>query len=138
MTMPHFDQLLRVATAQAQPQQLLFVFAAATLPDDATPEQRRHFEAGEGGALEPVACVDKAPGDLPGFQALADEARDRCPAWQAVFISTLSGQNGKPPSAERIDAALDKMVEHLRAGELAPYMALDPLGEPLLFSRRGA
>jgi hypothetical protein len=133
MTMPHFDQLLRAATAQAQPQQLLFVFAAATLPDDATAEQRQRFEAGQGGALEPVACVDKAPGDLRSFQALADEARTSCPAWQAVFISTLSGQNGKPPSAERIDAALDTMVDHLRAGELEPYMALDPLGEPLLF-----
>jgi len=33
---PVFDQLLRAAAADSQPQRLLFVFAAADLPDDAT------------------------------------------------------------------------------------------------------
>lgn len=135
MTFPsHFEQLLEAATAQPQPQQLLFVFAAAQLPDDATPEQREGFKAGEGGALEPLACVDRTPGELESFEALVEEARSACPAWQVVFISSLSGQDGKPPSTGRVDAALGKMVEGLRAGLLEPYMALDPRGEPLLFS----
>jgi hypothetical protein len=130
----HFDQLLLAAAAQPQPQQLLFVFASARLPDDATAEQRERFEAGQGGALEPLACVDKMPGELSTFEALVDESRTACPAWQVVFISTLSGQDGQPPSTGRIDAALAKMVEGLRAGALQPYMALDPQGAPLLFS----
>lgn len=133
-SLSHFDQLLQAAAAQSQPQQLLFVFAAARLPDDATPEQRLRFEAGQGGTLEPLACVDKTPAELSRFDALVEEARTACPAWQVVFISTLSGQDDQPPSTARIDAALGKMVEGLRAGALAPYMALDPLGEPLLFS----
>ncbi|RYF38007.1 MAG: ribonucleotide reductase subunit alpha [Comamonadaceae bacterium] len=135
MTSPsHFAQLLQAATLQPQPQQLLFVFAAAQLPDDATPEQRARFEAGEGGALEPLACVDRTPGELGSFEALVEEARGACPAWQVVFISTLSGQDGQPPSHGRVDAALGKMVDGLRAGVLAPYMALDPMGAPVLFS----
>lgn len=132
--MTHFEQLLNAAKSQAQPQQLLFLFAAAQLPSDATPEQRVRFEAGQGGELEPLACVDKTPDELSSFEALVEEARSACPTWQVVFVSTLSGHDHQPPSSERIDAALGKMVEGLRAGALAPYMALDPRGEPLLFS----
>ncbi len=133
-TLSHFDQLLQAAAAQPQPQQLLFVFAAARLPDDATAAQRARFEAGQGGALEPLACVDKMPHELGSFQALVEEARAACPPWHVVFISTLAGQDGQPPTASRVDAALARMVEGLRAGDLAGYMALDPQGEPLVFS----
>ncbi|MBP6405092.1 MAG: ribonucleotide reductase subunit alpha [Proteobacteria bacterium] len=133
-TLSHFDQLLQAAAAQSQPQQLLFVFAAARLPDDATPAQRAGFDAGQGGVLEPLACVDKTPDELQSFQALVEEARSACPPWQVVFIATLAGQDGQPPAASRVDAALARMVEGLRAGDLAPYMALDPQGEPLVFS----
>lgn len=130
----HFSQLLQAAMAQPQPQQVLFVFAAARLPDDATPEQRARFEAGQGGTLEPLACVDKTCTELTSFEALVEEARTACPDWQVVFISTLSGQDGQPPAAGRVDAALGKMVEGVHAGVLAPYMALNPHGEPLVFS----
>ena len=41
---------------------LLFVFAGAELPDDATPEQRQRFAEGAGGALVPLMCVDKVAG----------------------------------------------------------------------------
>ncbi|MBP6765871.1 MAG: ribonucleotide reductase subunit alpha [Rubrivivax sp.] len=133
-TLSHFSQLLQAAMAQPQPQQVLFVFAAARLPDDATAEQRARFEAGQGGTLEPLACVDKTCTELSSFEALVDEARTACPAWQVVFISTLSGQDGQPPATARVDAALGKMVEGVQAGVLAPYMALDPNGEPLVFS----
>ena len=130
----HFDQLLLAATAQPQPQQLLFVFASAQLPDDATPEQRERFNAGQGGTLEPQACVDKMPGELHSFADLVLEASTACPTWQVVFIPTLSGQDGQPPTTGRIDAALGKMVEGVRAGAIQPYMALDTQGEPLLFT----
>lgn len=133
-SLPHFEQLLLAAAAQPQPQQLLFVFAAAELPDDATPEQRARFEAGQGGALAPLACVDKTPAELGSFEALVEEARSACPAWQVVFVSALSGQDGQPPTSGRVDAALGKMVEGLRAGILDPYLALDPQGAPISFS----
>lgn len=133
-TLSHFDQLLLAAAAQREPQQLLFMFAAAELPDDATPEQRERFEAGQGGALEPLACVDKTPAELSSFQALVEEARGACPAWQVVFVSTLSGLDGQPPSSARIDAALGKMAEGLRSGALDGYLALDPQGGPMSFS----
>ena len=101
MTSPtHFEQLLQAAAAQPEPQRLLFVFAAAELPDDASPAQRERFAAGQGGALVPLACVDKDPADLTDFEALVAESRQASPPWQAVFIAGLAGENGRPPSAQ--------------------------------------
>ena len=91
MDISNFDDLLMAARAQPEPQRLLFVFAGAELPDDATPEQRAHFEQGEGGALVPVMCVDKAIGDLTSFPALVDESREMGQSWQIVFAAALSG-----------------------------------------------
>ena len=135
MTSPtHFEQLLQAAAAQPEPQRLLFVFAAAELPDDATPAQRERFAAGQGGALVPLACVDKDPADLTRFEALVAESRQASPPWQAVFIAGLPGEQGRPPSAQRIDGALQAMVDNVRQGRFAGYLALDPEGEPLTFS----
>ena len=45
MNITRFDDLLRSAREQSEPQRLLFVFTSAGVPDDATPEPRAHFEA---------------------------------------------------------------------------------------------
>lgn len=135
MTSPtYFEQLLEAAAAQPEPQRLLFVFAAAELPDDATPAQRERFAAGQGGALVPLACVDKAPSELTTFEALVAESREASPPWQAVFIAGLPGQGGRPPTSQAIDAALESMVDGVRQGRFSGYLVLGPAGEPLTFS----
>jgi len=134
MTMnSHFDQLLQAATAQAEPQQLLFVFAAADLPDDATPEQRERFEEGRGGSLTPLMCVDKSPSELSNFEALLAESREVGPPWQVMFIAGLGGSRGQPPGDEQIQQALQGMVERVRGGMVDGLMALDMNGAPLNF-----
>jgi hypothetical protein len=135
MTSPSpFDQLLMAAAAQPEPQRLLFVFTGAELPEDASPAQRARFDAGQGGALAPLACVDKELHELSTFEALVAEARQATPAWKVVFIAGLSGEAGQPPSNERVDSALGRMVEGVRTGRLHDYLALDPQGEPVIFS----
>ncbi|HQS32831.1 MAG TPA: ribonucleotide reductase subunit alpha, partial [Polaromonas sp.] len=74
MNISSFDDLLQAARAQPEPQRLLFVFAGVELPDDATPEQRQRFAAGQGGALVPLMCVDKRPDELASFGALMQES----------------------------------------------------------------
>jgi hypothetical protein len=135
MTSPsHFELLLQAAASQPEPQRLLFVFAGAELPADATPAQRERFEAGQGGALTPLACVDKAANDFATFDALVAESRHASPPWQVVFIAGLAGKGGKPPSPAQVDSALQTMVENVRAGRFGGYLALGPDGEPLTFS----
>jgi len=62
MNISSFDDLLRAAREEAEPQRLLFVFANAMLPDDSTPEQRLRFETGQGGALAPARVAAGAAG----------------------------------------------------------------------------
>lgn len=130
---PHFQQLLRAATAEAEPQRLLFVFASAGLPESSTLKQREEVHAGRGGALTPLMCVDKAPADLAGFDTLVAESRRAGPPWQVVFAASLAGSEGRPPSATRIDAALEKMVSAVLLGGVGDYAAFAASGEPLQF-----
>lgn len=126
-----FAQLLAAAGAQPEPQRLLFVFAERELPAGASAAERARYEAGDGGALRPVVCVDKRPQELSTFGALVEESRNACPPWQVVFIAALAGRNGQEPDPTPVEQALKRMVENIAAGRLGGYMALDAQGEPL-------
>jgi hypothetical protein len=134
MNIESFDDLLQAARAQAEPQQLLFVFAGAEIPVGASPAQRASFDAGDGGELAPLMCVDKAPGELAGFDALCAEAARAGPPWAIVFTAALSGRGGKPPSAADTDAALQHMVDAIKAGRLDGMLPFNRAGEPVQFA----
>ena len=129
----HFQQLLHTAAAQPEPHRLLFVFASASLPENSTLKQRAEVNAGIGGALTPLMCVDKAPADLASFDILVAESRRAGPPWQVVFAASLSGSDGRPPSPARIDAALEKMVNAVLLGGIGAFAAFAASGEPLQF-----
>jgi len=128
-----FDQLLAAAAAQADPQQLLFVFAGAGLPADATPDQRMSFEQGMGGELTPLMCADKPLGEMSSFEALVAESRDKGPAWHVMFAAGLSGRDGAGPARHEIEAALTKMVERVNNGHVDGLLALSSRGDALDF-----
>lgn len=132
MNISSFDELLRAARAQLEPQRLLFVFAAAELPDDSTPEQRARFEAGAGGALAPLMSVDKTPGELGTFAQLAEEARQFGPAWAVVFVASLAGRNGRAPTSEEAEPSLQRMIDSIKSGAIGSFIPFDRQGEPLL------
>lgn len=131
MRIESFDGLLQAARAQAQPQRLLLVFTTAELPAEATPEQRQQFEAGQGGALTPLMCVDKSAEDLSSFQALLAESEALGPAWQVVFAAALQGSGGKAPTDAQVDTALQRMVDAIQRGQLAGFIPFDRTGLPL-------
>ena len=129
MTISSFDDLLHAARTQPEPQRLLFVFAAVELPDDATPAQRARFEAGQGGALHPLMCVDKRPDELASFAMLVDEASQFGQnAWGIVFAAALSGTVNRAPTSEDAEEPLQRMVEAIKRGEHGSYIPFDTLG----------
>ena len=134
MNITNFDDLVRVARAQSEPQRLLFVFANAEMPEDSTPEQRAGFEAGQGGALVPLMSVDKPPEELSTFAALVAESRQFAPAWDIVFVASLAGRNGRAPTSAEANQSLQRMIESIKAGAFGAYLPFDADGEPVVFN----
>lgn len=134
MEISSFDDLLRAAREQPQPQRLLFVFTRAVLPDDCTVEQRARFAAGQGGALAPLMCVDKTPDELDTFEAFADESKKIADDWAVVFVASLPGRNGRAPTSKDADKPLERMVESIKLGAFHAFLPFDRRGEPMLLS----
>jgi hypothetical protein len=132
MDISTFDDLLRAAREQPAPQRLLFVFANAVLPDDSTPEQRERFHAGGGGALAPTMSVDKTPEELDTFAALVEESREFGQDWDIVFVASLSGRDGRPPTSDEADRSLQRMIESIEAGSFRSFIPFDRRGQPVL------
>jgi len=134
MSIESFDDLLRAATEQPEPQRLLFVFATAGVDADATAEQRARFEAGHGGTLTPLMCVDKLPGELASFEALLEESREFEQAWDMVFVAALPGLGGVSPSSQQAEAPLQRMVDSIKSGRIGGFIPFDAQGRPVQFS----
>ncbi len=129
MDISHFDHLLAAARQQPDAQRLLLVFASASLPADATAEQRARFAAGESGELAPLMCVDKDPAELKDFAALQAEASSMGQDWALVFAAALSGQGRQPPAPAQVEAALTRMVEAVKSGNLGGMIPFARQGE---------
>ena len=134
MDITHFDDFLAAARQQSEPQRLLFTFAVAELPGDANAAQKAAFERGEGGALVPAVCVDKALDELSTFAAFAQEAEQFSLDWVIVFAASLSGRNGTPPSAADAEEPIKRMVAMIKlaqacrtAGQTKPISARPPI-----------
>jgi hypothetical protein len=131
MNITSFDDLLRAAKAQPEPQRLLFVFTGAELPADASDTQREQFAAGEGGELAPLMCVDKSLSDLTHFDQLKAEAERAGPPWAIVFAGAMGGRGGQAPSSADAAAPLQRMVDSIKAGQLAGMLPFNRDGVPV-------
>ncbi len=132
MNITSFDDLIVAARAQPEPQRLLFVFTRVELPDDCTPEQRASFEAGAGGSLTPLACLDKPPEEMDSFAELLEESRQFMPDWTIVFAAAISGRNGQPPATEDAEEPLNKMVDMIKTGRVGSLIPFDAQGKTVM------
>ena len=127
-----FDDLLRMASQQAEPQRLLLVFCKAELPEDASPQQKAEFEAGEGGALVPVASVDKFPEALASFAELRAEAEQHGLQWDVLFVAAMARQADEDPQQiAAVDQTLEAMVSAVKAGQVDSFAPFDASGAVL-------
>lgn len=133
MSITSFHDLLQSALDQVEPQRLLFIFTRADVPDDATHEQRQRFDAGAGGTLTPLMCVDKSPHDLPSFAALLAESRQFGQIWDIAFAGALAGAQGLAPTNAQVETALERMVESIKAGRIGAFIPFDICGRLVEF-----
>ena len=136
MSLHDFSSLLQAARAQPEPQRLLLVFATAELPRDATAEEIARFERGEGGALTPTVCVDKAPEEIRDFATLAEESRLTGLDWDILFVATMSGRGGHPPNSDEAVQPLQLMVEAIKGGRIGEFLAVDRNGDLVQLERQ--
>jgi hypothetical protein len=134
MNISSFEDLLQAARQQPEPQRLLFVFAGVELPENSTPEQRARFEAGEGGAFVPLMSVDKKPEELDTFAALVEESHQFGRDWAVVFVTGLSGRDGRAPTGSEAEQSLQRMIEAIKTGAFGAFMPFDRSGNPLLIN----
>ncbi len=129
-----FNSLLAAARAEPEPQRLLFIFLQPVLPEEHTEEEARRFHEGQGGALEPVVCVDKGTDELTTFTDLVAESDRTGAKWQVMLIASSPGRDGVEPTEDQIEKALNTMLETVRAGgSLAQFIALNREGEVVQF-----
>jgi hypothetical protein len=128
MDISSFDDLLRMATQQAELQRLLLVFCKAELPEEATAQQKAEFAAGEGGMLVPVASVDKFPEALPSFAELSAEAAQHGLEWDVLFVSTMARGEDTAERIAFVDQTLEAMVAAIREGQVDACVPFDASG----------
>lgn len=133
MSLASFDDLLRAAHNQPEPQRLLFVFAAAGVDVEATADQKARFEAEEGGTLTPLMCLDKLPQEVASFDALLHESREFGQPWDMVFVAALAGSDGVSPSSQQAEAPLQRMVDSIKFGSIGGFVPFDAQGRPVQF-----
>lgn len=134
MNIENYADFLKAAKMQPEAQRLLFVFATAELPDDSTEEQKKAFQAQQGGALAPVMCVDKLPEELGDFSELVKESRKTGLLWDVVFAAAMSGVAGIAPSSDEAEQPLMLMVEAIKNGHIRNFLPFDSQGELLLLT----
>lgn len=126
-----YDDFIQAAKAQDEPQRLLFVFTRVELPEQATTEQQERFQQGEGGNLEPVLCVDKLPEEIVSLEALIAESEQTGLTWDIAFAASMSGLLGHAPTTEQAEQPLTMMVESIKGGTVANFIAFNRAGELL-------
>ncbi len=134
MNITHFDDLIAAARTQPTPQTLLMVFVDVELPPDTSPAERTRFEQGQGGALTPRMCLDRAAADLSDWTALAAEADQQSPAWRMVMAAALSGREGQAVKTEFIERALNRMVMGVHQGQIQGVLTFDRQGQAVYFA----
>ncbi|MCB0386559.1 MAG: hypothetical protein KDD43_14295 [Bdellovibrionales bacterium] len=119
MAIANFQDLIKTAQSQQEPQRLLFLFAQANAESTSDSGQQR-------GTITPMICVDMLPSEVGDFKALVKEADGINKNWNFVFIAALSGVNGIEPSSEEAGHYLERMTTTISSGlDVDKYLVFD-------------
>ena len=129
MNISSYEDLLKAANKQPEPQRMLFVFTQAELPGEHTKGQQEEFKARKGGALTPVICVDKLASARVSFASLTEESRYTGKDWDIVFVACMSGKSGDITESAEAEEPLKEMVKSIQVGSIGNYLAFNREGE---------
>jgi hypothetical protein len=124
-----YASFIALANTQQEPQRLLWVFARAELPNGYTEAQKQHFLQGQGGALEPVLCVDKLPSEVTDFASLVHESAETGVEWDIAFVASMSGRAGIAPNSDEAIQPMRLMLNKIQSGIIAEFLTFDKKGE---------
>lgn len=124
-----YASFISMANAQSEPQRLLWVLARAELPNGYTETQHQHFLQGNGGALEPVLCVDKLPSEVADFASLVAESVQTGVDWDIAFVASMSGRAGIAPNSDEAIQPMRLMLNKIQSGIIAEFLTFDKQGE---------
>jgi len=108
MNISSYEDLLKAARQQPEPQRLLFVFTQPELPEGYTKVQTDRFHAGKGGVLTPKMVTDKALDELGDFSDLVAESLQTGQDWKIVFVACLGGARRRHAEHRRRAGAVEK------------------------------
>ena len=128
MDISDFTELLTAARQQQEPQRLLLVFAAARSPTGDGTARQVHPDQPACSAVTPVLCTDKLPEQVGDFEKLKVESRRTGVGWDILFVASLPGRSGYPPSSDEAEQPLRMMVEQIRNGQIARFVTVDSSG----------
>jgi hypothetical protein len=132
MNISSYSDLLTAARAQPTPQRLLFAFAAAQLPAEASAQQRQSYQQQQGGTLTPVMCVDKMIDDLSDFEQLVQESLQTGAHWDLVFVTSMAAQSSVAvEEAATVETALKKMLAAIDQGQVDGFLVFNRDGDLL-------
>lgn len=128
MNITSFEDLLVAAALQPEQQRLLLTFTAAEAEPGSAPGAPART------TLVPIMCVDKQIGQLDTFNNLVQEAAQMGQHWDILLVTTLSGTATQLPDEQKTEAALNKMVNAIRDGDLGRFLAFDRSGDLLQYA----
>lgn len=121
-----FNDLLEMSNEQLDPQRLLFLFAKA---NESKKKRKRDDKKG---TITPTMVVDKLPEDIKDFSSLVNEADSLSKDWDFMFVASLGGEMGKPPTPEDAEPFLNKMTNDVVAGtNIHGYVVFDRQQNPI-------
>jgi hypothetical protein len=129
-----FSDLVREASRMPVAQRMLFVFMKTRAQKDYDDSQRSAFERGEGGAFQPMFCVDFAPEEVADLQALCTKADEFSGDWDKILVACMDAPSDGTQKPE-VDAALKQLVARVETGaDLSGFLCFERDGTPLTFT----
>ena len=79
--------------------------------------------------------MEKLPEEIASFSALLEESKAAVPDWRILFVAAMDGRGGHAPNPDEAVQPLRMMVEQVKGGRIAQFLAIDRDGSLVALAR---